>query len=153
MRGDRNFDSGTVMDWHVWCICIACHFVLLLPPFLFYHLLCIYPSLCRLLIKLTLATVPTAVFLMFGTRKDVWSAWCFWRRRKSASLPIENRHVSIKVTLATETCTDNQKYSISIVPGPDIRSGNTESYEMDCQEKVSDIQHTIRQCPLLIYRQ
>ena len=95
--------------------------------------------------KLTLATVPTAVFLMFGTRKDVWSAWSFWRRKESGSHSIENRHVSIKVTLATETCTDNQKYSISIVPSPDIRSGNTESYEMDCQEKVSDIRHVIRQ--------
>ncbi|OCB92249.1 hypothetical protein A7U60_g341 [Sanghuangporus baumii] len=47
------------------------------------------------------ASLPTAVFLMFGTRRDVWRAWCFFRKR---SRPERNEGpLSIRVTLERAT--------------------------------------------------
>lgn len=34
---------------------------------------------------LTLLEVPTAIFLCFGTRADVWAVVCFWRPHGSSA--------------------------------------------------------------------
>ncbi|EJC98875.1 uncharacterized protein FOMMEDRAFT_23277 [Fomitiporia mediterranea MF3/22] len=97
------------------------------------------------------ASLPTAVFLMFGTRRDVWQAWCFWQRHQpshyhhrstssssSSSAFIRTRrypsHVeplSIRVTLDTETQTssaDSEKFNSKLGLGEKKqRIGSNES--------------------------
>ncbi|KAI5120773.1 hypothetical protein M0805_004736 [Coniferiporia weirii] len=53
------------------------------------------------------ASLPTAIFLVFGNRLDVWSVWCFWRRRHRGaragmvSHDLRGRALAIHVTLDT----------------------------------------------------
>ena len=70
-----------------------------------------------------LIIVPTAVFLMFGTRKDVWQAWCFWRKPRSFA----DEPLSIRVTL--ERGTD------SMTEGAMVPSSESEDRLSELNEK------------------
>lgn len=47
-------------------------------------------------------TVPTAILCVFGTRGDVWSAWCFWRQAKGEDVMKTKRSEDINVTLDSQ---------------------------------------------------
>ncbi|KAL5501409.1 hypothetical protein ACEPAH_8669 [Sanghuangporus vaninii] len=83
------------------------------------------------------ASLPTAVFLMFGTRRDVWRAWCFWKRRRS-SRPERNGPLSIRVTLerATDSTTEGGAALSSSVS--DERLDNLNAKERGASRQVGD---------------
>jgi len=47
------------------------------------------------------ASLPTAIFCVFGTRGDVWSAWCFWRQHGGKD-GMKTRSENIDVTLDSQ---------------------------------------------------
>lgn len=78
------------------------------------------------------ATVPTAIFLCFGNRFDVWGVWCFCRRRRPLSQADKNS-IAICVTLDTTmdtldisrdelTITENEQMKSPTIIRPPIRN-------------------------------
>ncbi|KAL5512797.1 hypothetical protein ACEPAG_3063 [Sanghuangporus baumii] len=80
------------------------------------------------------ASLPSAVFLMFGTRRDVWRAWCFWKK----SRPERNEPLSIRVTL--ERATDS-KAEPALSSVSDERLNNLRTKERRTSHVVDGVRH------------
>ncbi|KAH8108711.1 hypothetical protein DFH11DRAFT_1069631 [Phellopilus nigrolimitatus] len=64
------------------------------------------------------ASLPTAIFLTFGTRRDVWRAWFFCLKRDK-----NTQTISVRVTLDTTVTSDEREGSLEDDIDPKPRSG------------------------------